>query len=125
MLPAAQYEYGEVIVQAGDLLVIFSDGIVEAADAQQQEFGEERLISGIEHNWRKPATEICNSIFASVNAFTGTQPAQDDQTLVIARLEPNRVPHIALAEEEPVGATQMIVTKAAATRWRSIDHGVS
>jgi hypothetical protein len=106
MLPAAQYEYGEVMVQAGDLLVIFSDGIVEAADTQQQEFGEERLISGIEHNWRKPAREICNTIFANVNAFIGTQPAQDDQTLVIARFEPSHVQLIPLAEEEPVGAAQ-------------------
>ena len=75
------------MVGAGDLLVIYSDGIVEAADAHEQEFGEERLISVIERNWRKPPAEICESILASTESFVGREAPQDDQTLLIVRLE--------------------------------------
>ena len=87
VLEGAHYQVGEVQIQAGDLLVIFSDGIVEAADAHEREFGEELLIAAIEENWRNPPTEICNAILARVNAFLGNQAPQDDQTLVVARLE--------------------------------------
>jgi sigma-B regulation protein RsbU (phosphoserine phosphatase) len=88
MLAAARYESGQIRVEAGDLLVVYSDGIVEASDAHDQEFGEERLIAEIGRNWRKPPAEICESILASTNDFLGSEAPQDDQTLLIVRLEP-------------------------------------
>jgi len=88
MLAAAHYESGEVMVEAGDLLVVYSDGIVEASDTQDQEFGEDRLITAIRRNWRRPPAEICESILASTKAFLGGEAPQDDQTLLIVRLEP-------------------------------------
>jgi hypothetical protein len=126
MLADARYDYGEVMVEAGDLLVIYSDGIVEAADAHEQEFGEERLISVIERNWRNPPAEICESIVANVNTFIGSQAARDDQTLVIARLEPSEIERIPAADAEPVVKAQINTTwttpAAAGTRlsiWRA------
>ena len=108
VLPGARYEYGEVAVHPGDLLVIFSDGIIEAADADDEEFGEERLISVVQRNLREPAAEICNSILANVTGFLGRQAAQDDQTLVVARLQPV--------------TSQMAVTPAPDSRWNSIEN---
>ena len=53
-----------------------------------QQFGEDRLISTIERNRHKPPAEICQSVFADINTFIGKQAAQDDQTMIIARLAP-------------------------------------
>ena len=58
MFSAARYESGQVMVEAGELLVVYSDGIVEASDDHDQEFGEERLIAAIGRNWRKSPAEI-------------------------------------------------------------------
>jgi sigma-B regulation protein RsbU (phosphoserine phosphatase) len=102
VLAGARYEHGEAMVQAGDLLVIFSDGILEATNAHEQEFGEERLIAAIERNWQKPPVEICQAIFANINAFIGNGVPQDDQTLIIARLEPSRKNQIPPADMEGV-----------------------
>ena len=88
MLAAARYETGDVMVEAGDLLVVYSDGIVEASDAQDEEFGEERLITAIRWNRRTRPAEICESILASTKVFLGSGAPQDDQTLLIVRLEP-------------------------------------
>jgi hypothetical protein len=107
-LPGSRYEHGEVMVQAGDLLVIFSDGIIEAADADQQEFGEEGLVSVIERNWSKSPAEMCQVILANVKAFVGDKVPHDDQTLVIARLEPAEMKRITSAHTERVMKAQAV-----------------
>jgi hypothetical protein len=89
VLPNARYEHGEIMVQPSDLLVLFSDGIIEASDSHDQQFGEDRLTAIIDENRDKPPDKICDSIFNQVKAFLGAQAAEDDQTLVIARLEPH------------------------------------
>jgi phosphoserine phosphatase RsbU/P len=45
IVPGVAYEQVEVAVETGDLLVVCSDGILEASDSQDQEFGEQRLIA--------------------------------------------------------------------------------
>jgi hypothetical protein len=108
ILAGARYDYGEVMVEAGELLVIFSDGIVEASNANEEEFGEDRLISTIQRQVRKPPADICNHILENVSAFIGTQTSQDDQTLVIARLESNQRRRLTSSEAELAGSVQAI-----------------
>jgi sigma-B regulation protein RsbU (phosphoserine phosphatase) len=110
IVAGARYDYGEVMVEPGDLLVIFSDGIVEAPNANDEEFGEERLISTIQRNRRKSPDDICNCVLANVNEFIGTQMPQDDQTLVIARLESSQLQRISYSEAELAGSAQTAVT---------------
>ena len=108
ILADARYDCGEVMVEPGDLLVIFSDGIVEALNANEEEFGEDRLISAIQRQVRKPPADICNHILENVSAFIGTQTSQDDQTLVIARLESNQRRRLTSSEAELAGSVQAI-----------------
>jgi sigma-B regulation protein RsbU (phosphoserine phosphatase) len=86
VVPTAIYHQGEVAVQPGDLLVLYSDGIVEAANASEEEFGEERLFSIIKENCARPSSEILDEILKQVRAFIQEVPPQDDMTLVVARI---------------------------------------
>jgi serine phosphatase RsbU (regulator of sigma subunit) len=87
VLPGATYRQTRVIVLPGDLLVVFSDGILEAANALDQEFGEERILAAVEENWAGSPTEIVDAILAKVRVFLGKELPHDDQTLMVVRLQ--------------------------------------
>ncbi|RPI24192.1 MAG: hypothetical protein EHM61_17770 [Acidobacteria bacterium] len=86
LIRTATYHQGEVPVQPGDLLVLYSDGISEAANSSQEEFGEERLCGVIRENCARPPSEILGEILWQVRAFIQKAPPQDDMTLVVARV---------------------------------------
>jgi serine phosphatase RsbU (regulator of sigma subunit) len=87
VLPGATYRQSHVAVQPGDLLVVFSDGIFEALNASDEEFGEERILDVVSRNWTGTPTQICDAVLAGVRTFLGETPAHDDQTLMIVRLQ--------------------------------------
>ncbi len=99
VLPIATYRSERVLVRPGDLLIIFSDGIVEALDPSEEEFGEERLLAVIRDNWDNSPAEISNTVLAQVRSFTGNDPPQDDQTLMVVRLQPVCVSRAAMDTE--------------------------
>jgi PAS domain S-box-containing protein len=70
----ADYEYAEEAVSFddGNLLVLYSDGITEAMNEQEEEFGLERLNTVIKQNQKKGASDMINDILDAVMKFTGT-----------------------------------------------------
>ncbi len=66
----------------GDLLCVYSDGITEALDAADEEFGMERLSRLLDAS--APA-EICRRVFDAVGEFAADVPQYDDQTLLLVR----------------------------------------
>jgi sigma-B regulation protein RsbU (phosphoserine phosphatase) len=82
---AASYESGSVTLAPGDLLFIFTDGVTEAANASNDQFGDERLERVLREAAAEPVAEICDSVLAAVTAFEDGQPQNDDITLVAAR----------------------------------------
>lgn len=97
LLPGATYQQAEVTIQPGDLLVVFSDGILEAANAGDEEFGEDRMIAAVRENWAGSPTEILDALLASVRQFLGKMLPHDDQTLMVVRLQ--KVPSAARYRE--------------------------
>jgi hypothetical protein len=85
LLPEGQYEQGEQSIMANDLLVAFSDGIVEAPNAANEEFGEARLIKVVRDAWNSSPENIRDAVLTAVRTFIKESPVADDQTLVIAR----------------------------------------
>ncbi len=71
---------------SGDLLVLYSDGIVEAENAVGDFFGEERLRTLVESNGHLSPPNLKQSIIDSTEAFCQGVPLQDDVTLVVAKL---------------------------------------
>jgi hypothetical protein len=83
LLPNARFGQGVERLEANDVLILYSDGVIEAADASGEEFGEHRLIAAVE-SCAHPA-EIRDGILRAVRAFTGSDVLADDQTLLAIR----------------------------------------
>jgi len=83
--PNTQYAAIDVQLSPGDRLVFCSDGIIEAADADEELFGFERTGAAIQQGCRQSlsATALLERIFAEVKKFTGDAPQGDDQTVVV------------------------------------------
>ena len=81
----ARYGCGSTSLAAGDLLLIFTDGLVEAEDAKEQEFGEPRMLGILGGVSGKSATEVLKQIMASVDAFVGLERQHDDITCMVVR----------------------------------------
>src|SRR5579863_3214640 len=86
VLPDWQYEQAEIALESGDRLLLFTDGVTEAANSREEEFGEERLIQLSSALRDRSAHELKNRVMQTVSSFTGGR-AQDDATLVVAAVE--------------------------------------
>ncbi|HEY1252609.1 MAG TPA: SpoIIE family protein phosphatase [Thermoanaerobaculia bacterium] len=80
MFPNASWREETLPMAKGDLLCVYSDGITEALDAADEEFGMHRLARLLEAG---PAAEICRRVFDAVGAFAADVPQYDDQTLLL------------------------------------------
>ncbi|MBM3728926.1 MAG: hypothetical protein FJW40_26305 [Acidobacteria bacterium] len=81
---SARYEERSIALAAGDTLILYTDGITEARNAQGEEFGEDRLTAAAASKGRPE--ELVARIVAAVDAFAAGAPQHDDLTLVIATL---------------------------------------
>lgn len=84
---AASFPFTEVTITfyPDDLLVIYSDGITEAMNRDEEEFGEERLKTIIEKNRHAYAENLIEIIFDAVKAFSKNVSQSDDMTLVVIK----------------------------------------
>jgi sigma-B regulation protein RsbU (phosphoserine phosphatase) len=80
------YEQEAIKMQSGDLLVAYTDGVTEARNAEDQEFGEARLRGVIDSSMHLPTQEISKRIVQSVGEWCGEVPPHDDLTLVVMRV---------------------------------------
>jgi sigma-B regulation protein RsbU (phosphoserine phosphatase) len=81
--PDATYKRGFVKFEAGDLLCMYSDGIIEAHDRKDREFSTERLVKIVKANRHRTAQEIGQEVLARVEKFGPGE--QDDRTIVIIK----------------------------------------
>jgi serine phosphatase RsbU (regulator of sigma subunit) len=85
ILPSAEFEVGETQLQPGESLVIYSDGVSEANNIKEEEFGMERLMDVVRRNLPSSAAGLRDKVESALSAFTQTAPANDDITLVIVK----------------------------------------
>jgi sigma-B regulation protein RsbU (phosphoserine phosphatase) len=84
IFPNSEFEMGEERLKPTDLLVLYSDGITEAKESHEEEFGEQRLETLITANYERPLPEIQTEILEAVKKWSGQDP-EDDMTLVLVR----------------------------------------
>jgi serine phosphatase RsbU (regulator of sigma subunit) len=79
-----EFSVAEVQLAPGDTLVMYADGVTEAASAAGEEFSEDRLIEILRRQGHLPVPRLLETIVASVKTFSHRESA-DDITLVVAR----------------------------------------
>jgi sigma-B regulation protein RsbU (phosphoserine phosphatase) len=86
LLPQAVYRQESITLQQGDILVIFSDGVSEAMNEQEEEFGDERIIRIVKMNHELDVPAISEALVREIYQFAGKAPQHDDLTFVIAKI---------------------------------------
>jgi sigma-B regulation protein RsbU (phosphoserine phosphatase) len=83
----AQWSYGgdTVSIMPGNLLLVYSDGITEATDSNDEEFGEMRLLRAVNEHRTETPDAIIDAIVDSVRLHTGETPQLDDMTVVVVK----------------------------------------
>lgn len=90
VIPEIKLEERTVAMARGDLMVLYTDGITEAVNADLEEFGQERLARLIFEHHAMPAHALVNIIEDALREFVGDQPPFDDRALVVLR----RIEHL-------------------------------
>ncbi|HKD07052.1 MAG TPA: SpoIIE family protein phosphatase [Bryobacteraceae bacterium] len=85
ILSAIEYQEYRIQLNPGDALVIYSDGVSEAASTDGEEFETDRLSEVASRNRTRPAQEILAAVNRAVADFTAGAPQSDDITLIVAR----------------------------------------
>jgi sigma-B regulation protein RsbU (phosphoserine phosphatase) len=87
LLPSARYSAGSVKIDSRDTLILYSDGVNEAANENEEEFGEDRLRELISQGDGATPEGLCERIMSQVTAFASAGPAPDDRTLMVVRFQ--------------------------------------
>src|SRR5215472_5458163 len=85
LLPEAEYQSGRTLLRSGDCVVIYTDGVSEAANPRNELFEEARLRKVIEGFQGHTVEELADAVSSAVKAFTGGAPQSDDITLLIVQ----------------------------------------
>ncbi len=83
--PNAVFDESRIVLEPGDLLVFFTDGVSEPENEYGEMFGEERFLDLVARNAHLGEDEIVSAVIESVRQWTGSDELQDDMTLLLAR----------------------------------------
>jgi HAMP domain-containing protein len=87
LVPDAKFETGSVTLRPSDNLVLFTDGITEAENAENRPFSSAALNDLLLRQSSNVPSDIISSVLEDVRAFTGEQPQSDDITLMVVRYD--------------------------------------
>ena len=85
IMPEAKYEDATVTLAPGDWLIIFTDGLVEAVNGQDEEYGEIRLLTAVESGRAFPPGDLLKRLMAELDVFVGNTPQHDDVTCMLLK----------------------------------------
>ena len=88
LMSNAHYESAQISLATGDLLVAFTDGLVEAENVDEQEYGEPRMLATLAMYPGTSASGVLRGLMTSADQFAGTAPQHDDITCLIMRVLP-------------------------------------
>ena len=83
LFDGVSFDEGTVALRPGDFLVVFSDGVSEALDSDEEKFGDDRLVESLGKMTAVEAKPRLEHVFASVETFTAGAPQHDDVTAMI------------------------------------------
>ena len=83
----AHYAQGIVMLQHGDTMVLFTDGVSEAMNNEDEEFDEDRLIAAVRSGAGLKAPELIDRVLEACDVFAAGAPQHDDMTMVAVRVQ--------------------------------------
>lgn len=86
ILEVTPYAAGSVVLQSGDWIVIFTDGVVEAENVNGEEYGEQRLLFVVHTGVHLTPAQLLQSVSADQDRFVAGAPQHDDITLMLIRV---------------------------------------
>lgn len=92
LLEDAPYEQGEVELDRGDALLVFSDGVTETWSAADEEFGEQRLADLVVRNRHLGAEALEAEVLKELELFAAGTKSTDDRTLIVLKRDAAEVP---------------------------------
>lgn len=81
------YETGKFLLEKGDLLLIYTDGLTEACDKDLNEFGLERLKEIMKSLYPRSAKEICDYLIKEIYQFCNSKDLKDDLSLIVLKVK--------------------------------------
>ncbi len=84
-IPGLDFEQGAAELREGDVLAVYSDGVTEAENPQEEEFGDQRLLDLLYEHRDLSATNLTDKVFEQVNVFAGQAVQFDDITVMIIK----------------------------------------
>lgn len=85
IMPEAKYQAATIALAPGDWLVVFTDGLVEAVNARDEEYGESRLLSAIEAGRAVEPPDLLRRLMSDLDFFVGNTPQHDDVTCMLLK----------------------------------------
>jgi serine phosphatase RsbU (regulator of sigma subunit) len=85
-----RYRLGELTLQPGDRLFLYTDGVTEATNAENKLYGEDRLLSFMNQNATVEATAFLPALKANIDEFVGEAPQFDDITMLMFDYKPKQ-----------------------------------
>jgi sigma-B regulation protein RsbU (phosphoserine phosphatase) len=86
LLEQTLYQETVLTLSSGDLLAMFSDGLIEASTPKHEEFGTRRIENVLRQNASRQLKEIVDLLFEEISGFEQGRPRRDDQTLLLVRV---------------------------------------
>ncbi len=86
MVPDTEYHEESLLLQPGDVLVLYTDGIIESTDGRDEEFGIRRLRDTVREMATRSAQDILFQIITSAQEHHGTMEQSDDITMMVLRV---------------------------------------
>jgi phosphoserine phosphatase RsbU/P len=81
-----EFEEKQIRMQAGDLLVLHTDGIIESEDSSGEQFGIDRLCAIVQARRSEPPQAIIDAVLQEVSIFRGATPQEDDVTMIVMKI---------------------------------------
>ncbi|HEX7502806.1 MAG TPA: PP2C family protein-serine/threonine phosphatase, partial [Acidobacteriota bacterium] len=85
MFTAVDYPVARFQMQGGDVLVLYTDGVIEAANEKDEEYSRERLGAAVAARRRLPAAELQAAVLEDIKGFCGRDEFADDLTLMVVK----------------------------------------
>jgi sigma-B regulation protein RsbU (phosphoserine phosphatase) len=87
LFPNMRYDATSAELAPGTVLAVFTDGVTEAVNGADEEFGEDRLIEALRQTQSRPPEAIYRHVVDQVKKWQGTLAQHDDITLIVAKVE--------------------------------------